>query len=137
MNHASWLALGTVLCSSMLVSLHADTPKEFKDQEAIVEKLFKAYNKDDAKGVFENYIDAFKDSGPQLWDALYKANKDKYGNYKSHVFVKEGSVTSDGITLLRLDVDFEKEKKVHIAINFGQEGKAWKIQQVSFAAPKQ
>jgi hypothetical protein len=135
MNHGRWLALGIVLCSSMLA--YADTPKEYKDQEAIVEKLFKAYNRDDAKGVFENYIEAFKSSGPQLWDALYKANKEKYGNYKSHTFVKEGSVTSDGITLLRLDVEFEKDKKVHVAINFGQEGKVWKIQQVTFAAPKQ
>ena len=68
---------------------------------------------------------------------LYKANKEKYGKYKSHTFVKEGSVTSDGNTIFRMDVEFEKDKKVHVAVNLGQEGKAWKIQQVTFAAPKE
>ena len=137
MNHVSLLALGTMLCTSVFVSVHADTPKEFKDQEAMVEKLFKAYNKDDAKGVFENYIGAFKGSAEQLYPALFKPHKDKYGNYKSHTFVKEGSTTADENGLLILLVDFEKEKQVRVGINFGKEEKAWKIQQVTFAVPKQ
>ncbi len=60
MNHLSLLALGTVLLTGMFNSALAQTPKEFKDQEAIAEKFFKAYNKDDAKGAFEDYIADFK-----------------------------------------------------------------------------
>ncbi|MFT3883103.1 MAG: hypothetical protein QM703_26060 [Gemmatales bacterium] len=130
------LAVGTLLCTAVFTTpALADTPKEFKDQEAIMEKFFKAYNKGDAKGCFENYIDAFKGMAEQLYPALVKPHKDKYGDYKSHTFVKEGSVTADDITLLILQVDFDKEKKVKVGINFGKEGKTWKIQQVTFGAP--
>ena len=130
------LAVGTLLCTVIFTSpAVADTPKEFKDQEAIMEKFFKAYNKADAKGCFEDYIEAFKGMAEQLYPALIKPNKDKYGDYKSHTFVKEGSVTDNDITLLVLHVDFDKEKKIKVGINFGKEGKAWKIQQVSFGTP--
>ena len=132
MNHWSLLVLGTLLYTGLFSTALADTPKEFKDQEAIAEKLFKAYNKDDAKGVFADYIDAFKNMAEQLYPVLMKPNKDKYGNYKSHTFLKEGSSSSDGVALLMLQVDFEKEKKVKVGINFGKEGKDWKIQQVTF-----
>ena len=77
----------------------ADTPKEFKDQEAIMEKFFKAYNKGDAKGCFEDYIESFKGMAEQLYPVLIKPNKDKYGEYKSHTFVKDGSVATDDITV--------------------------------------
>jgi len=134
-----WFALpavGTLLWISLFTSAAlADTPKEFKDQEAIMEKFFKAYNKGDAKGCFEDYVDTFKGMADQLYPVLIKPSKDKYGEYKSHKFVKEGSVNADDITLLILQVDFDKEKKVKIAINFGKEGKNWKVQQVTFAAP--
>jgi hypothetical protein len=137
MHHASWIALVATLCSSLLVSLQAETPKEYKDQEEVVVKMFKAYNNDDAKGVFEDYVQALKSAGAEaLWNALYAPNKKKYGKYVKHTFVKEGSATTDGITLLRMDVEFENDKKVHVVINFGQEEKKWKIQQVTFAAPK-
>jgi hypothetical protein len=129
------LALGTVLLTGMFNSALAQTPKEFKDQEAIMDKFFKAYNKDDAKGAFEDYVSTFKGMGEQLWPVLIKPSKDKYGNYKSHTFTKEGSVATDEITLLILHVDFEKEKKVKVGINFGKEGKDWKIQQITFGAP--
>lgn len=132
MNHVSLLALGTLLCTGLFLSVQADTPKEFKDQEAIAEKFFKAYNKDDAKGVFEDYIADFKKLAEQIYPALIKPNKEKYGNYKSHTFVKEASSTSDDNGLLMLLVDFEKEKKVKVGFNFGKEGKDWKIQQVTF-----
>ena len=122
------LAVGTLLCTALFTtSALADTPKEFKDQEAIMEKFFKAYNKGDAKGCFEDYVDTFKGMAEQLYPALIKPHKDKYGEYKSHTFVKEGSVNADEITLLILQVDFDKEKKVKVGINFGKEGKNWKI----------
>nr|HMP18176.1 hypothetical protein [Gemmatales bacterium] len=131
MNHAGWLALGTMVCSSVFVTLQAETPKEFQEQEKLIVKLFKAYNSDDVKAVFEDYIEGFKAAGAQtLWDALYKANKEKYGKYKSHKFVNSGSVASDGLTIFRMDVEFEKEKNVHVVVNFSQEGKSWKIQQL-------
>lgn len=130
------LAVGTLLCVAVFASpAAADTPKEFKDQEAIMEKFFKAYNKGDAKGCFEDYIDAFKGMAEQLYPALVKPNKEKYGDYKSHTFVKNGSYTADEITLLILQVDFDKEKKVKVGINLGKEGKTWKIQQITFGAP--
>lgn len=130
------LAVGSLLCTALFVgTAMADTPKEFKDQEALVAKFFKAYNKSDAKGCFEDYIDAFKNMGEQLFPALIKPNRDKYGEYKSHTFLKEGSVADTEITLLMLQVDFDKEKKVKVGINFGKEGKAWKIQQITFGAP--
>lgn len=136
MQRFGLLALAALLCSTIITTLAlADTPKEFKDQEAIMEKFFKAYNKDDAKGVFADYIDAFKGMAEQLYPALIKPSKDKYGEYKSHTFVKDGSVATDEITLLILQVDFAKEKKVKVGINFGKEGKAWKIQQVTFGTP--
>jgi hypothetical protein len=130
------LAVGTLLCTAVFATpAVADTPKEFKDQEAIMEKFFKAYNKADAKGCFEDYVDVFKGMAEQLYPALIKPHKDKYGDYKSHTFLKEGSTATDEITLLMLQVDFDKEKKVKVGINFGKEGKAWKIQQITFGAP--
>jgi len=56
---------------------------------------------------------------------------------KDHGRVSVGfqSPATDDITLLILQVDFDKEKKVKVGINFGKEGKAWKIQQVTFGAP--
>lgn len=136
MNHVSLLALGTMLCASVFVAVRAepmeDTPKEFKDQEAMVVKLFKAYNKDDAKGVFEDYVEVFKNMPDALWGALYKMHKDKYGNYKSHTFVKEGSSTAEENGILMIQVEFEKAKAVKVGINFGMENKKWKIQQVTF-----
>jgi len=136
MQRFGLLALATLLCSTFITTLAlADTPKEFKDQEAIMEKFFKAYNKDDAKGAFADYVDALKGMAEQLYPFLIKPSKDKYGEYKSHTFVKEGSVATDDITLLILQVDFDKQKKVKVSINFGKEGKAWKIQQVTFGTP--
>lgn len=132
MNPTGMIAVGLLLCTGVLNVLHADTPKEYKDQEAMAEKLFKAYNKDDAKGVFNDYIEALKGSADQLYGVLFKPSKEKYGNYKSHTFVKDGSVATDDVVLLILNVEFEKEKKVKVAINFGKEGKDWKIQQVTF-----
>lgn len=135
MNHVSLLALGTCLLTGLFSTVLADTPKEFKDQEAIVEKMFKAFNKDDAKGVFADYVDAFKNMAEQLYPVLMKPHKDKYGNYKSHTFLKEGSTITEEVGLLMIQVEFEKEKKVKVGINFGKEGKNWKIQQVTFGAP--
>jgi len=136
MQRFALLAVGTLFCITLFTAAAlADTPKEFKDQEAIMEKFFKAYNKDDAKGAFADYVDTFKGMAEQLYPVLIKPNKDKYGEYKSHTFVKDGSVATDDITLLILQVDFDKEKKVKVGINFGKEGKAWKIQQVTFGAP--
>lgn len=132
MRSISLLFVVPILLSGWLTPVCADTPKEFKDHEAVAEKLFKAYNKDDAKGVFENYIDTFKNMADQLYSALYKANKDKYGNYKSHKFLKDGSSADESNVLLMLEVEFEKEKKVKVGINFGKEEKGWKIQQVRF-----
>jgi ABC-type transporter MlaC component len=135
MNHLSLLALGTLLCATVATSLHAaspDTPKEYKDAEEMVVKLFKAYNKDDAKGVFENYIDAFKGMPDPLWNALFKPNKDKYGNYKKHTFVKEGSVATDDNILFVINVEFEKSKDIKVGVNLGKDGGKWKIQQVLF-----
>lgn len=89
MNHMSLLALGTLLCTGFFATIQADdTPKEYKDQEAIAEKLFKAYNKDDAKGFFADYIDTLKNLADQIYPQLIKPNKEKYGNYKSHKFLK-------------------------------------------------
>lgn len=136
MNHMSLLALGTLLCTGLFATAQADTPKEYKDHEAMVEKLFKAYNKDDAKGVFENYTDSFKGMADQLYALLMKPNREKYGNYKSHKFLKDGSSTSEDNVLLKIEVEFEKEKKVVVGVNFGKEGKDWKIQQVVFAPPE-
>ena len=136
MQRFALLAVSTLLCTAFFITTAlADTPKEYKDQEAIMEKFFKAYNKDDAKGAFADYVDAFKTMAEQLYPFLIKPSKDKYGEYKSHTFVKEGSVATDDITLLILQVDFDKQKKVKVSINFGKEGKAWKIQQVTFGAP--
>ena len=135
MNHLSLLALGTLLCTTVFSSVYADTPKEFKDAEAMMEKFFKAYNKDDAKGCFEDYVSAFKGMHDQLYPALIKPHKEKYGNYKSHSFIKDGSVATDDIVLLKLQVEFEKDKKVVVVVNLGKEEKAWKIQQVMFGAP--
>jgi len=132
MKHLSLLGLGILLCTGLFNTVLADTPKEFKDQEALMEKFFKAYNKGDAKGCFEDYIDSFKGMAEQLYSVLVKPNKDKYGDYKSHTFVKEGSVAADDITLMILHVDFDKGKKVKVSVNFGKEGKSWKIQQVTF-----
>lgn len=129
------LAVGTLLCTAVFTtSALADTPKEFKDQEAIMEKFFKAYNKGDAKGCINDYVDTFKGMPEAIYNALIKPNRDKYGEYKSHTFVKEGSSAADGNTLMYLLVDFDKEKKVKVGVNMGLEGKAWKIQQIKFAA---
>jgi len=136
MQRFALLAVSTLLCTAFFITTAlADTPKEYKDQEAIMEKFFKAYNKDDAKGAFADYVDALKGMAEQLYPFLIKPSKDKYGEYKSHTFVKEGSVATDDITLLILQVDFDKQKKVKVSINFGKEGKAWKIQQVTFGTP--
>ena len=135
MNHLSLLAFGALLCAGIATALHAstpDTPKEFKDAEEMVVKLFKAYNKDDAKGVFENYIDAFKNMPDALWNAQFKPNKDKFGNYKSHTFVKDGSVATEDNILLVINVEFEKGKDIKVGVNLSKDGKAWKIQQVLF-----
>jgi hypothetical protein len=132
MNPMGMLAVGLLLCSGVYNVLHADTPKEYKEQEALAEKLFKAYNKDDAKGVFNDYIDALKGNADQIYNVLFKPNKEKYGNYKSHAFIKDGSVATDEVVLLMLHVEFDKAKKVKVAFNFSKEGKNWKIQQVTF-----
>lgn len=133
MHWFALLAIGSLLCLTAFTSTAlADTPKEFKDQEALVEKYFKAYNKGDAQGCFADYIEQFQKLADQLYPALVKPQKDKYGDYKSHTFVKAGSVTDGELTILLLDVDFEKEKKVRVGVNFGKEKNVWKIQQVKF-----
>jgi hypothetical protein len=109
----------------------ADTPPEFKEAEKLVVKLFDAYNKDDAKGVFTDYIAALKNSDPQtLFDALYKNTKQSVGKYKKHTFKKDGSVHADDLILLVLDAEFEK-KKAKVSVNLGKEEGKWKIQQVT------
>jgi hypothetical protein len=123
------LAAGTSLC-------RADTPAEFKDLEKMVVKLFEAYNKDDAKGVFADYISTFKAlDATTLYNSLFKTHKENFGNYKSHVFVKEGSVKQNELALLVLDATFEK-KKGKISINFGKDEGKLKIQQVTFEEAK-
>jgi len=114
-------------------SIHAQTPLAYKELEKMAVKLFEAYNKDDAKGVFADYFSALKgqDAGV-LYKALFEPAKNTYGNYKSHTFVKEGSVKTEGIALLVLSAQMEK-KKAKITVNFGQEEGKWKIQQVTFA----
>jgi hypothetical protein len=129
-------ALGLVVCCSLAVTtVHAQPPKEFKEIDEIAVKLFKAYNKDDAKGVFDDYVEALKGLGDQMWPALFKPSKDKYGNYKSHTFVKKNSQITEEIALYVIEVEFEKEKKVPVGFNLQKEGKNWKIQQVTFNPP--
>lgn len=115
------------------VLARAQTPAEYKDLEKMVVKLFEAYNKDDAKGVFADYFSAFQGQNAEpLYKALFEPAKQKYGNYKSHTFVKEGSVKTDDIALLILSGQFAKSK-AKVTINFGKENNKWKIQQVTFA----
>jgi hypothetical protein len=112
---------------------HAQTPAEYKDLEEMATKLFEAYNKDDAKGVFADYFSALQGQNADvLYKALFEPAKQKYGTYKSHSFVKEGSVKTDDIALLILNGQFTKSK-AKVNVNFGKENNKWKIQQVTFS----
>jgi hypothetical protein len=110
----------------------ADTPAEYKQFERMAVNLFQAYNRDDATGVFVDYVTTFKKlDNKQLFDALFKPHKEKCGNYKKHTFQKQGSVQTDDLVLMVLDTEFVK-KKAKVSVNFGKEGGKWKIQQVTF-----
>lgn len=126
----SLAALGIVLAAASLIGAR-DTPKEYKDMETMVVKLFEAYNKDDAKGVFADYFSALKNTdNEQLYNALFKPSKETCGKYKQHTFQKEGSVVTDDAAVLVLDTAFEK-KKAMVSVNFGKEDGKMKIQQVT------
>jgi len=123
---ACWIVL---LAGSLATA--QETPKEYKDLEKMVVKLFEAYNQDDAKGVFADYISALKGlDSAQLYNALFKPHKETCGKYKKHTFRKDGSSHSDDVVLMVLDVEFDK-KKAKVSVNFGKEDGKMKIQQVT------
>lgn len=105
-----------------------DTPAEFKPLEKMAVKLLEAYNKDDAKGAFADFIPEIQNGDTtQFFNLLFKPHKETCGKYKKHTFRKDGSVHTGEVALMILDAEFEK-KKAKVMMNFFKQDGKWRIQ---------
>ena len=105
----------------------ADTPKEYKELEAMAVKALEAYNKDDVKGAFADYVEGTVSDAKFYFDRLFKAPKASLGKYKKHTFDKSLSIYAGTAAALSLNGEFEKGKG-RIGVNFLQVDGKWKIQ---------
>ena len=108
-------------------SASADTPKEFKELEAMAVKALEAYNKDDMKGIFADFVEGTVGDVNFYYDRLFKPHKATLGKYKKHTFDKSLSIFAGTAASLSLDAEFEKGK-ARIGANFLKVDGKWKVQ---------
>jgi len=128
-----------IVVSVVVLSLNrmagaADEEKiDVKVLEKSVDNALKAYNDDDDKkfwAEFSKDVDALKTK--ETYDALYtNGYKKLFGKLvKRGDMIKDKSVLTGDIGLVRYKAEFDKDKKVEIDINWVKEGKDIKFQQI-------
>jgi hypothetical protein len=125
---------GALLLLLSRVTVAADEDKiDLKALEKNVDNALKAYNEDDYKkfwAEFSKSVDALKTK--ETYDALYtNGYKKLYGKMvKRGDLIKDKSVVTGEIGLVRYLAEFDKDKKLEIDINWVKEGKDIKFQQI-------
>src|SRR5260221_6359100 len=99
---------------------------DVKALEKSVDNALKAYNDDDYKmfwAEFSKTVDALKTK--ETYDALYtNGSKKMFGKLvKRGDMIKDKSVLTGEIGLVRYMAEFDKDKKVEISINWVKDGK--------------
>jgi hypothetical protein len=109
---------------------HGDTPREYQELEAMLIKSLEAYNKDDIKGIFANFVDAVTqfDTTP-YYDTLFKPHKATCGKFRKLTFQKVGSAHVGDFATMTFEAEFEK-KKARVSANFFKENGKMKIQAI-------
>lgn len=130
-------------CSAVLVAslvacaagaVRAAGPADVKALESQMEKLLDAYNRDDVKAFFADWAKAVEAIATEAtYDALFRnMAKKELGNYvpKTVKLRTEGSVLEGDFLVVYFDVEFASAKQGMAAVNFQQEGGAFKFIQV-------
>ncbi len=135
------LIAGVVVLSLCRFAAAADEEKiDVKALEKSLNNALKAYNDDDHKkfwAEFAKAADALKTK--ETYDALYtNGYKKLFGKLvKRGDMIKDKSVLTGDIGLVRYLAEFDKDKKVEIDANWTKEGKGIKFIQILINKPQE